>query len=184
MPPHHAACTVPMALPGPSELRRCQRGAGRVVAGSGRAGVDLAESGHQCGHDGALCPGGKWATCHHWCRLGCRKRSNLQSKNHGEMIPICSMYGIFTYILGWFWGLMLVKFPYMEHRGYEMMMLIIERYPRPFSDFFLGNCCLAQRTWWDDQGCLEICHSMATSPPQCVGPPGIRWFITPSTYRL
>ena len=33
-------------------------------------------------------------------------------------LPICSMYGIFTYKTGWFLGQMLVNIPYMEHMGY------------------------------------------------------------------
>ena len=32
-------------------------------------------------------------------------------------IPICSMYGIFTYMTGWFLGQMLINIPYMEHMG-------------------------------------------------------------------
>ena len=43
-------------------------------------------------------------------------------RNHGRFLvnksyPICSMYGIFTYITGWFLGQMSVNIPYMEHMG-------------------------------------------------------------------
>ena len=36
-----------------------------------------------------------------------------------KFIPICSMYGIFTYMTGWFLGPMFVNILYMEHMGYD-----------------------------------------------------------------
>ena len=35
--------------------------------------------------------------------------------------PICSMYGIFTYMTGWFSWQMLVNMPHMEHLGMEWL---------------------------------------------------------------
>ena len=53
---------------------------------------------------------------------GCPGRPWRSHRNHGRFLvnksyPICSMYGIFTYITGWFLGQMLVNIPYMEHMG-------------------------------------------------------------------
>ena len=47
--------------------------------------------------------------------------------------PICSMYGIFTYMTGRFLGQMLVNIPYMEHMGIIILsyyhVLILSYYP-------------------------------------------------------
>jgi hypothetical protein len=43
-------------------------------------------------------------------------------KSHSHMLHGA---GIFTYMIGWFWGEMLVNIPYMEHLGFEHLPIIV-----------------------------------------------------------
>lgn len=53
-----------------------------------------------------------------------------------EILPIFSMYGIFTYKPGWFLGQMLVNIPHMEHMGWEHQFFWRKMWSRSSKDVF------------------------------------------------
>ena len=73
-----------------------------------------------------------------WPRIGGSCGLHWSEASWELTIPICSMYGIFTYKTGWFLKQMLVNIPYMKHMRLELL----------FGTSILHVVLLHSCCWW------------------------------------